>query len=52
MQVRTDFPARNDAAWLRTVFVRDVGGQPSVELRPVAFPRLRPDVPAAAAGAR
>ncbi|HEU4673438.1 MAG TPA: FAD-binding protein [Candidatus Limnocylindrales bacterium] len=45
MQVRTDFPARDDAGWLRTVVVRAVGADHAVELRPVEFPRLRPNAP-------
>lgn len=42
MQVRTDFPERDDDAWLRSVVVRSIEGRQAIELRPVAFPRLRP----------
>ncbi|HEY3522496.1 MAG TPA: FAD-binding protein [Candidatus Limnocylindrales bacterium] len=49
MQVRTDFPVRDDAAWLRTVVVRGGQGSHGVDRRPVEFPRLRPDAPVAVA---
>jgi len=45
MQVRTDFPDRDDVAWLRTVLVRGGGTGHEVQLRPVELARLRPDAP-------
>jgi succinate dehydrogenase/fumarate reductase flavoprotein subunit len=51
MQIRTDFPERDDSGWLRTVVVRDVDGRRVIDLRPVSFPRLRPE-PTLPAGTR
>lgn len=50
MQVRTDHPGRDDAAWLRTVVVRrGPDGRPVVGTAPLAFDRLRPEPDPAAA---
>jgi succinate dehydrogenase/fumarate reductase flavoprotein subunit len=50
MQVRTDFPERDDPGWLQTVVLRDAAGGPEVELRPVELTRLRPAEPEHPAG--
>jgi succinate dehydrogenase/fumarate reductase flavoprotein subunit len=50
MQVRTDFPERDDPGWLQTVVLRDAAGGPAVELRPVELTRLRPAEPEHPAG--
>jgi succinate dehydrogenase/fumarate reductase flavoprotein subunit len=48
MQVRSDFPERDDAKWLRYITVRRAETGPRVETRPVSFTRLAPPAPAMA----
>jgi len=40
---RSDFPDRDDAAWLRYVVVNRVGDEVKIDTRPVEFSRRRPE---------
>jgi succinate dehydrogenase / fumarate reductase flavoprotein subunit/fumarate reductase flavoprotein subunit len=48
VHLRRDHPARDDAAWLRTVVVQHAGGGLSATTRPIRVDRLHPDDPVAA----
>jgi succinate dehydrogenase / fumarate reductase flavoprotein subunit/fumarate reductase flavoprotein subunit len=45
VHIRRDHPARDDAAWLRTIVVRGRPGSLTTTTDPVVFDRLAPDVP-------